>query len=214
MKNEPRSPRLLLCEGPDDVEFFKAFIEIRNLPKFRVRHTGTKENPKGGNTRFVPALKAWYEFSRFSQVLIVSDNDDDPQRSFANVREQIKRHFGFAPDRPREMKQGPPKVSILMLPWDDEPGNLESLCIEAAKSADGRAAGAVDQFAAQVGIDRWTSECRRNEMWLRANLAARCERHPFVSLRDAFSDNKYRRLIPLSDSSFKRIHDAIVDFSA
>ena len=48
------------------------------------------------------------------------------------MRKQIEKYFGFAPNQPRQVSNGPPKVSILMIPWDGQVGNLESLCIEAA----------------------------------------------------------------------------------
>jgi hypothetical protein len=74
--------------------------------------------------------------------------------------------------------------------------------------------GFVDQFASQAKVDKWKSECRKKEMWLRSDLAARCERDPFVSLRNVFSDKTNRWLIPLDDPSFKKIHDAMAKFAA
>jgi hypothetical protein len=136
--NGQRPHRLLLCEGPDDAEFFRALIEVRGgAPTYRVRHNGTKADPRGGNTKFVSGLKAHYELDGpFSKVLIVSDNDDEPSVSFPLIQEQVKKYFGFAPTTPREVALGPPKVSILMLPWDKDAGNLETLCIEAARTKD------------------------------------------------------------------------------
>ena len=101
-----------------------------------------------------------------------------------------------------------------MVPWDKETGNLECLCIEAATNKNKNLGSLTSQFAAQAGVDKWKSECRRKEMWLRANLAVRCEWDPFVSLRNVFSDTGNRDLIPLADNSFKKIHDALVSFAS
>lgn len=216
MTNGGPPKRLLLCEGPDDREFFRLFIETRGLPRFRVRHNGTKDDPKGGNTKFIPGLRAHYELAgslnRFNQVLIVSDNDDNPGASFENVKQQVETFFQFAPDAPRESAQGPPLVQILMIPWDDKPGNLETLCLDAAKNAQANIAGFVDQFAAQAQVDRWSNENRKKEMWLRSNLAARCERDPFVTLRNVFTDQRNQHLIPLDHASFQNISDVLTSF--
>lgn len=191
-------------------------INACGLPKFRVRHNGTKDNPQGGNTRFESGLRAYYEnlggLRRFDKVLIVSDNDDDPTESFTRVRGQIDRFFGFAPQAPNESVDGPPFLKIQMIPPDGAPGNLETLCIEAARKANKLMARKVDDFAALVKTDKWGSECRKGEMWLRSNLAARCERDPFVTLRNVFTVPRNRFLIPLDCSSFKAISDVLTDF--
>lgn len=217
MTNGRQPNQLLLCEGPDDREFFRALIEARALPKFRARHNGTREDPRGGNTKFGPGLRAHYEISgnrRFRKVLIVSDNDDNPAESFDRVRQQVERYFGFAPGAAREIVPGPPSVMILMIPWDGERGNLEALCLDAAKNADARVSADVDNFAAQVQVDRWDNDNRKKEMWLRSNLAARCEREPFVTLRNVFTNPRHQYLIPLDDPSFRDIADVLSTFGA
>ena len=211
------SPRqLLLCEGPDDREFFKLLIQARGLPAFRVRHNGTKEDPTGGNTKFVSGLKAHYEIPgglrRFDKVLIVSDNDDEPDQSFERVRAQIETHFGFAPPAADQVVNGPPYLKIQMIPADGELGNLETLCIEAARRADAEKAGHVDTFAALARTDNWDSACRKGEMWLRSNLAARCEGDPFVTLRNVFTVRRNQFLIPINDQSFDAISDVLSGF--
>jgi len=50
--------RLLIGEGPDDAEFFKALIEARGLQtlNYRVMSTAPKGVGAGGNTKFQEAL--------------------------------------------------------------------------------------------------------------------------------------------------------------
>jgi hypothetical protein len=214
MNERQRPSRLLLCEGPDDAEFFRALIEERNLPAYRVKHNGTKADPTGGNSKFASGLRAHYELDGpFSRVLVVSDNDEDPTKSFNSVRSQVEAYFGFAPNAAGHTLAGPPRLCILMIPWIGVLGNLECLCTDAAKAADKTKASHVDQFSALVGTDKWKSECRRKEMWLRSNLAARSEADPFVSLRNVFSDKKNRGLVPLREATVKRIADFLIDFA-
>ena len=217
MTNGGPPRRLLLCEGPDDREFFKLLIQAREIPTFRVRHNGTKHDPTGGNTKFVSGLRAHYEIPgglrRFDKVLIVSDNDDEPDASFVRVRDQIQTYFGFAPQAPNESVNGPPLLKIQMLPADGEPGNLEMLCTDAARRADMEKAGHVNTFAALVQTERWDSACRKGEMWLRSNLAARCERDPFVTLRNVFTVPRNQFLIPLNDACFNAISEVLNGFA-
>lgn len=216
MTNGGQTRRLLLCEGPDDRAFFALFIQARGLPHFRVRHNGTPDDPKGGNTKFVSGLRAYYEFEgsrRFDKVLIVSDNDDEPDESFARVRDQIQTYFGFAPQAPNDSVNGPPFLKILMLPADGDSGNLETLCTDAARRADMEKAGHVDTFAALVRTERWDSACHKGEMWLRSNLAARCERDPFVTLRNVFTVPRNQFLIPLNDACFNAISEVLNGFA-
>ena len=217
MTNGGPSRRLLLCEGPDDREFFKSLIRVRGLTTFRVRHNGTKENRTGGNTKFFSGLGAHYEIPGglrlFDKVLIVSDNDDEPEESFERVRAQIESYFGFAPQSPDQAVNGPPFVKIQMIPANGVPGNLETLCIEAARSADAMKADYVDNFAALVQTDRWESISKKGEMWLRSNLAARCERDPFVTLRNVFTEPRNQFLIPLEHACFKAISEVLNGFA-
>jgi len=203
-------------------KFFKALIEARGLSRFgfRVHHNGNDDNPAGGITQFRSGLKAWFEINggwrKFSDVLLIGDNNDhDPiTTNFKCIKQQAHNFFGFSPNHPREFaSQGGRRIMILMLPWDKEPGNLETVCLEAARSFQNRISGKIDQFHADVGADRWNSTCRKNEMWLRANLAAKCERDPFVSLRNVFSQRATMELIPLIHSSFQRIEDELARFA-
>jgi hypothetical protein len=214
MTNGGQPRRLLLCEGPDDALFFRALIEARRLPAFRVKHNGTKSDPRGGNTKFGSGLKAHYELQggrrRFDKVLIVSDNDDNPQDSFDRVRGQVEQFFPFAaPTAPGTSVPGPPLVRIQMIPENVEVDDLETLCLEAARHADAAIASHVDNFAALVGTDRWPHERRSKEMWLRSNLAARCQRDPFVTLQNVFTNRHHQNLIPLNHPSFQNISDVL-----
>ena len=94
-------PRLLLCEGPEDVAFFQRLIETRSLPRFRIKPTGGKASTAGGNSQFGRALKALKLEPDVKDILIVADNDEAPDQSFANVCRQIHGEIGRASCRER-----------------------------------------------------------------------------------------------------------------
>ncbi len=214
--------RLLLCEGPDDREFFLAFIEERGLSAlgFDVHHNGNNQQPAGGITQFRSSLQSRFVlrngWKRYKDVVLVADNDDhDPiDTNFRKVRTQTARDLGFFPARSEDIAtQGRRRVKVLMMPQDGEKGNLESLCRRALSSIDRNILGALDIYYHSVGVDRWQSTCRRDEMWLRSNLAARCQSDPGISLRNLFSTRRLSRLITWTDRAFQNIYDTLVSLS-
>jgi hypothetical protein len=92
-----------------------------------------------------------------------------------------------------------------MVPWTDIEGNLESMCVDAARNADKVVGAHVDSFLALLGGDQWPSPSRFGKAWLRSNLAGRCDVDPFVPLGRVFNEKKHENLIPLGDASFDRI---------
>lgn len=200
-------PRLLLCEGPEDVAFFQRLIETRSLPRFRIRHTGGRASAAGGNSRFGSALKALKLEAGVKDILIVADNDEAPDKSFANVCRPIQGAYGRGkvPDHPLQKASSNPSIMVVMIPWKDELGCLETLCVEASRAVDAQISSHVDHFAAMIGVENWDRETRKSKMWLRSMLAACCERDPFVFLGNVFRDKKNRHLIPLDHRCFDRV---------
>lgn len=208
--------RLLIGEGPDDAEFFKALIEARGLQtlNYRVMSTAPKGVGAGGNTKFQEALSIVNVKPVFRDILLVTDCDDDCAASFEFVRAQVERFFGKAPTAPNSVIDVPPRLMIAMVPSVGVEGNLETLCKHAAESADGSMASKTENYRALVQADKWKSPSRREEMWLRANLAARSERDPFITLRNVFSDPKNRWLVPLDNPAFDPFEQMLRDFAS
>jgi hypothetical protein len=211
--------RLLICEGPEDKAFFHWLIETRSLPPFIIMEARGKHDPSAGNTGFGRALRAFRTsrsglFAQLRDIVIVADNDERPDWSFANVCKQVEEVFGAgsAPQSPRQRGSGKPPVSILMVPWDGAHGHLEALCVGAARSTNSTVAGHVDTFLSLLVADDW-SESRRTKAWLRSNLAARCEKDPFIALGTILTNAEHRPLIPLAHASFDQIADYLKSFA-
>jgi hypothetical protein len=205
-----RLERLLICEGPEDRLFFGRLIEARSdLPKFHIVDAG-------GNGGFSSAINKFRVdktsvFNSLREILIVADNDDDPRGNFEEVCSHIERVFGpkSAPSGPlvkvRSTATRSASITVMMVPWENEHGSLERMCVEAARSTDRKIGTDVDHFLSTIHADRWKSETRFNKAWLRTNLAVRCERDPFVALGHIFSDNHHYGLIPVDHPSLDRI---------
>jgi hypothetical protein len=99
----------------------------------------------------------------------------------------------------------------MMVPLDPlEPGNLESLCVPAAKSVSHHIATSVETFAALLHTEGW-AETRKGKLWLRAYLAASCEPDPFVFLSKVFW--KHPALIPANHNSFNQVAGVLRGFT-
>lgn len=144
MKIEPfdQRPYVLLCEGVGDVRFFNRLFDVRGIGNdFTVRVPIINGEYAGGGRpqfgRYLSSISVDQAFSdNVKALLIVSDNDSVPADSFAEVREQIRLAKTFAlPDAEQTVARAKdsPAVVVLMLPIG-APGNLESLCLEAAYS--------------------------------------------------------------------------------
>ena len=210
----PGPSRLLLCEGPEDVAFFQKLIEVRKLPRFRVKDTSGRGSKAAGNSRYWSALEALKFEIAIKDILIVADNDEYPATSFSSVCKQVKKVYGVekVPQRPLEKLGHNPSITIFMLPWENELGSLESLCIEASRSVNRPFAVHVDTFSALIGADNWPTATRRHKMWLRTMLAACCVRDPFVFLGSVFRDPRNGNLIPLDHPSFQRVANVLSGF--
>jgi len=203
-KDKPEFPRLLVCEGPEDKFFFERLINIRNLPRYHIWHSGVRRGQRGGNTKFAEAIRL-FQFERpktfrsLNRIVIAADNDETPEESFINVCNQIDEFFGVnsAPKNPLEPTKTKPPVTVLMIPRPGKKGHLESLCNDVAREQDKRIASHVDDFMSLISAEKWNDESRFGKAWLRVDLAARCKNDPFVPLGVVFTERRHDELIPL-----------------
>lgn len=207
-------PRLLLCEGPDDIAFFRTLIDNRNLPNFHIRSTGKNRHDKGGNSKFGEKLRAMRlvrGFSQLQHIIIVTDADDDSAVSFENVRQQLINLGGLViPNEPNVQAGGSPSLTVVVLPFSGC-GSLETYCIEAARSVDSNLANNVDTFRDLATNQDWP-EPKRDKLWLRAMLAGFCKRDPMVNFGPAVTDHRYGRPIPTDHKSFNGIAKILESF--
>lgn len=201
--------RALLCEGPEDAAFFNLFIEHRGIPRFHICDTSPKRGAAGGNSAFRAALnsaKTTRSYANLRHVLVVADNDDDPPGRFALVCNQIEAAGFPRPVSPLQATHGYPAITVMMLPLQSQPGALETVCQQPARSAAQMTGQQVDHFVATVAHHGWT-DLQRSKLWLRTMLAARYAQDPFLSLRKVF--NEHPDLVPMGDASLDSIETAL-----
>jgi hypothetical protein len=205
-----RLPSMIICEGPEDVVLFQT-IASHLSKKLHIVHTGSTRRAAGGNTKFgskLLGLTSATGFEKVRHLLIVSDSDDDPDRSFAAIRAQINQAgFGPAPTRPFERGGNGRSVTIVMIPPDGGAGDLEAICSEVARAVHPNAARDVDSAMAFLEKDEWSAS-RRRKAWLRVFLAAN-HADPFVPLGTAVDDRGARALFPIDHACFARLRETV-----
>jgi hypothetical protein len=185
--NEPfdRRPYALLCEGVGDLRFYKRLFEHRGIgADFTVRVPIINGKYSGGRPQFGRYLSSISVDQAFvdnvKAVLIVSDNDTTPADSFVEVQDQLRVAKAFAvPTAERTVARikDSPAIVVLMLPMGGTPGNLETLCLEAANSKWPQIKPHLDTFVANVPVNGWTVG-KQGKMRMQTMLAATNHKQP------------------------------------
>jgi hypothetical protein len=118
---------VILVEGKTDKIFFEELI------KFIGRESDIQVVDMKGKDK----LKSLIKFSDFSLVkilVVVQDADNDPKRAFQSIRDTLKNSGFSIPSKPYEVSDGSLKTAIIILPDEDEKGDLESLIVEHLKN--------------------------------------------------------------------------------
>jgi hypothetical protein len=211
------TPWIVLCEGEGDEAFFSTLIKERGIQNVEVMlrpvpDPGGKPIPKGntGFGQWLVALKPLTGIDKHAGILVASDNDGDPAKSFKSIKNQIKAAKGYGiPDSPRQVVPGQnnlPRVAVLMLPWDDVHGCLETLCLHSALSRRRKIAKCITEYLACIGVTDW-SKSNLAKLKMRCLLSSVCKRNPNTALQYAWTAEKGRPtdLIPLKHKCFDRI---------
>ncbi|MBL8660467.1 MAG: hypothetical protein JNM75_12010 [Rhodospirillales bacterium] len=199
--------RLVLCEGPQDRAFLGALHQDRKLPPAQITCPSNHKLPGGkdGFRLFLLAIRAWTSFPRLKELVIVADSDADPTAAFQSVAEHLRAAGGYpVPVTPHDKAAGSPSVVVLMVPWHDLQGALETICFDAAAGAHPAEAGCVNKFASCTGADNWPPQ-KFAKMRIHALVAATHRQNPGVGLGNVWAQAP--SLIPISAPAFDRIAD-------
>ncbi len=174
-----------------------------------------------GNHRFGTYLSGMYaqpHFEKCESILLMSDNDESAEQSFALIKRQLKEIDFPVPAYPLEMahKQGYPSLAVLMLPYPtpihDERGCLETLLIPAMESANPTQAACVNQLLNCVGVTAWPKMGSQHKMKVRCLISSVWADDPMHGLQYCFSPDK--NLIPLGHHAFDHVALILRHFQA
>jgi hypothetical protein len=199
---------LIICEGKADVAFLEHLIIERDLPQFQVI-------PANGNSRYqeiLLALTAAPGFADLAGILVVADNDLNPAAAFQNVRTQIRDAGGYAvPDAMRIPVLSPqfPSIAVLMVPWDDEIGCLETILLDAVRAVKPELAACAEDYAVCTHVNDW-NEIEKAKMKLQSLTSVICRSDPTTPV--SFVWSRTEEIISLSQPCFNRIADFLQNF--
>jgi len=214
----PRTqPYSIACEGRHDQSFFAELCKVRGLSKFHV-------DQAGGNTQFGRYLEGLVKSTGvvpLEAVLVVGDNNGDPDKSFKEIRKQIQEASNVVdvgvPSEPFELAtKGTSGVAtvVMMIPFDLDrnplPGCLESVLYDAAHARVANLCPCVDEFRDRVAESHWNAS-RHDKMRFRSLIAACCE-DPHLSV--CYAVHTSREIVDLSHSSLTGIIQFLEKFDA
>jgi hypothetical protein len=183
--DETNCQQVILCEGAEESAFLKALLIERNIKGFFVRPAAW------GNTDFTRQLDAIkgtrpYTEKFLIDVVLVSDNDANPQQSFSKIQKAIKKSGDYPiPTKPYyrdRRKPVLPMVSIIMMPDVKSPGCFEGLVLRALSSGKNRKyRKCLDTYLECTPASKWSAS-KRDKMLLHCIVAATCQDDPRSSL--------------------------------
>lgn len=200
----------IICEGPADESFFKRLINELNLPNFDI----LPGKGRGHFAEMLKGLRAGAKASKLDAILIVSDNDDDPSRSFGEVKNQIRIAGGYPiPEEPMRLAKttGQPAVLIMMIPWIDIPGCLESLMKQVWQREQEATMLCVEEFLKCSKVVEWEIQ-KRDKAAVQCFIAGFNREDPNKSLR--FLLDGHNDLLPMNALEFAKIAATLRDFGS
>jgi hypothetical protein len=200
----------MLCEGKHDAAFFRHLIKHHNIPSFQVTSLSDLSDRKLGWKEALNAIIASPGIDTLKSILIVSDNDDNPERRFSEICKAIK-YSEHRPGPPplklsaptgiRQKSDSKPAVMVMMIPWDNEKGELATLCYEAVEKAHVKKARCVSRFVDCVNANGWPT-AKVSKLKLSTYLAT-YKRNPLIPFHCVWNEDD--PLIPLESEAYNRV---------
>ncbi|MBI4772182.1 MAG: hypothetical protein HY784_17625 [Chloroflexi bacterium] len=138
---------MLVGEGVEEVRFLRAFLTHLQIKDVQVEHYGGKS----GLAAYLKALTGPPRsgFREVTTLGITRDADADWTTAFQSVGDVLGKLGLSVPTAPGLFATGSPRVGVLILPGNNEPGMLEDLCLAAVEDDPGMPC--VDEYLECVG---------------------------------------------------------------
>jgi hypothetical protein len=203
---------IILYEGEEDKSFLLELLKSLGLnERFEFFEKC------GGKDKFKKILKGLVIPNR-KAIIIVADNDGDPVESFKNIQTQIGEAGFTIPLKQRETVETAnlPPLSVLMIPWDNDAGCLETLCLSAINPKyKHQLEVCAEGLAKCAGAEKWPV-AKRAKLRMRGFLSAVCQSDPNTGLRYAWStDERPGDIFPLKGvAAYNQIAEFFKNFAA
>jgi hypothetical protein len=223
-KKDFTAPLVFLCEGNADCAFVRAALEHRQRTAgFNIRSTVYEDahgKPCGGGIthvgRALDSFRIFGGFAAVTHIVVVIDNDDDPQANFDSVRNQVAAiattaapHFAIpvTPGVRATIARPGIDVTVVPLPGVGIQGTVESLLLPSAKAANAQVGACLDTFATCAQVQTWALEAQKNKMKIRCLLSAVHANNPEIGLGRVWDEAPH--LIPLTHATLTNAVDMV-----
>ncbi len=132
--------KIVIVEGKDEESFFGNLLQHLSRSDIQIW-------PSEGKTKIRSTLKALTLASNYETVTgiaVIRDADDDPESAFQSVCDALINAGLAVPIKNTEFAGTRPRVGIMILPGQEQPGMLEDLCL--ASVADDSAIPCIDEY--------------------------------------------------------------------
>jgi len=204
------NPWAIICEGPADKAFFMRSIQDRRSPNFDI----IAGKGRGHFSEMLRGLRGSTQARNLNAILIVSDNDDDPARSFGEVQNQIQIATGYpVPENPMQIAraEGQPAIMIMMVPWIGTPGCLETLLRMIWQREQEPVGVCVDEFLRCTKVTEWAIQ-KRDKAAIQCFIAGSNHEDPNKSLR--YLLESANNPLPMHAPELDNIASALQNFGA
>ncbi|MFL5563430.1 MAG: DUF3226 domain-containing protein [Gemmatimonadaceae bacterium] len=184
MIHEPLGSVVVICEGQGDDSFVRHLVRRRNLGNISTAYPSASPGGRSGFTELLRALRLHTNFGGVNKVIVVSDNDTDCDASFVEVQRLIGSAGGYlVPPTPLAWTatRAGISVAIVMLPETGETGDLEILCLRAAKEQWPQIYDCVEGYVRCTSREMLAVN-KLSKLMLRCLLSAVCVTDPNTSL--------------------------------
>lgn len=124
-------PKLLIGEGNDELRFFHSFLKHLNIENIMVESYQGKDNL----STYLKTLKVRPNFSQLISIGITRDTDDKLiEDIFKSICSALKKANLSIPNSSFKSSENIPKISIYILPDNQNQGMLETLCLESLQN--------------------------------------------------------------------------------
>lgn len=194
---EIEKAKLLIAEGKDEENVFSKLIEHIGLQGIQVIGRGTKTQTRS----LLRTLKADPAFSKVESLGITRDANANYDAAFRSVCHALREEGLPVPTQVRTPTGGTPapRVTVMILPWDEHNGVLEDVCL--ASKADDPAMACVNEYLACVS--RQVSPGPKNLSKAKAHAFMASRREPCVRV----GEGALKRYWDFQHSAFDEIKD-------
>lgn len=209
-----RRGHLILCEGDADCNFLSHLLVDRKIFDFDLIIPDVEG---GGVTAFDRCLKALTGATSFDDVIrgvvLVADSNDDPGKRLDSLKKVFANNGLPSPEKPfKKIATEKIKTAIVMIPSATNPGNLESLLLEAAFDKHPEMNGCIEEFVKCSSLPLKWKPNQQAKMKIHSLVAARCEGDPSSSV--AYLWGKKENPVPIESKRFDFIADFLGSFTS